>query len=275
MKDQWAIPRKRTESERTSVARWPEAGRIRRNDRDCGQGGSPVSRRRRTLGLKQPPSSLLDLRAGHEQKACRREQSSLPSRADIAEVIYITADKGMIFFSILLMDFVQVGSPALAFRQCGETLTSYAASPEPNHRSVALNSLRRGIIRNAVFRCRTLSARCGLRSKELPVRRIGCRRGTRSGDLQLDWLGEAQRSRSRSLSPPGADPHRRSSHQPHRRVAALEHQLRYAGSVHLTIRGHLARRYTSDAYISCATSSHICSPGAIAFSILYLPCPSL
>jgi hypothetical protein len=56
------------------------------------------------------------------------ENRVLSQAADIAEVIYIAADKGMIFFAILRMDFVQVASPALAFRQCGETLTSYAAS---------------------------------------------------------------------------------------------------------------------------------------------------
>ena len=58
----------------------------------------------------------------------------------------------MIFFSILLMDFVQVVCPALAVCLCGETLTSYAASAEPNDRSAPRNSLRRGIIWNAAFR---------------------------------------------------------------------------------------------------------------------------
>jgi hypothetical protein len=47
----------------------------------------------------------------------------------------------MIFFSILLMVFVQVASPVLAVRQSGETLPSYAVSAELKHRSAALNSL--------------------------------------------------------------------------------------------------------------------------------------
>ena len=38
----------------------------------------------------------------------------------------------------------------------------------------------------------------------------------------LIGIGQTQRSRSRSLSARGADPHRRSSHQPHRGAAALE-----------------------------------------------------
>jgi hypothetical protein len=50
------------------------------------------------------------------------ENRVLSQAADIAEVTYIPVDKGMIFFSILLMDFVHVASPVLAVRQPGETL---------------------------------------------------------------------------------------------------------------------------------------------------------
>jgi hypothetical protein len=61
------------------------------------------------------------------------ENRVLSQAADIAKVTYIPADKGMIIFPILLMDFVQVASPVLAIRQSGETLPSYAASAERNH----------------------------------------------------------------------------------------------------------------------------------------------
>jgi hypothetical protein len=69
------------------------------------------------------------------------ENRVLSQAADIAEVTYIPVDKGMILFSILLMEFVQVVSPVLAVRQFGETLPNYAASAEPNHRFAAINSL--------------------------------------------------------------------------------------------------------------------------------------
>lgn len=44
------------------------------------------------------------------------ENRVLGQAADTTEVIYIAADEGMIFFSILLMDPVQVVSPMLAVR---------------------------------------------------------------------------------------------------------------------------------------------------------------
>jgi hypothetical protein len=42
------------------------------------------------------------------------ENRVLSQAADIAEVTYIPVDKGMILFSILLMEYVQVVSPGLA-----------------------------------------------------------------------------------------------------------------------------------------------------------------
>ena len=50
------------------------------------------------------------------------ENRVLSQAADIAEVTHIPVDKGMIYFSILLEDFVQVVSPVLAVRQPGKTL---------------------------------------------------------------------------------------------------------------------------------------------------------
>lgn len=40
-----------------------------------------------------------------------------------------------------MLGYIQVVSPVLAVRQSGETLTSYAASAEPNGRRAALNPL--------------------------------------------------------------------------------------------------------------------------------------
>jgi hypothetical protein len=77
--------------------------------------------------------------------------------------------------------------------------------------------------------------------EELPVCRI--RRGWRTCrcDLQPDRFGQAQWSRSRSLSAPGADPYRRPSHQQHRRTAALEPQIHTCRSVHLTYSWTLSK----------------------------------
>src|SRR5262245_31954185 len=51
----------------------------------------------------------------------------------------------------------------------------------------------------------------GLGPEKLPVCRIGCGRGTRSGDLQPDRFRQTQWSRSRGLSPRRAELNRRSS----------------------------------------------------------------
>ena len=59
------------------------------------------------------------------------------------------------------------------------------------------------------------------------------RRETCGGDLQPDRFCETERSRSGGLSARSAHPHRRSSHQSHRGVAALEHRLHSRRSVHL------------------------------------------
>jgi transposase len=93
---------------------------------------------------------------------------------------------------------------------------------------------RRWTRRDRQQRRRAVLTRCGPGAEELSVCRIGCWRGAGGDDLQLDWFGETQRSRSRSLSAPGADTYRRPSHQPHRGVTALEHHLHSSGSVHLT-----------------------------------------
>jgi hypothetical protein len=97
------------------------------------------------------------------------------------------------------------------------------------------------LARHTQQRRRTLVARRGPRPQELPVRRIGCRRGAGGGYLQPDWFGETQRPRSRSLSARGPHPHRRPSHQPHRRTSALEHQIHTCGSVHLTYSWTLSK----------------------------------
>ena len=94
--------------------------------------------------------------------------------------------------------------------------------------------MRRWTHRNRQQRRRTLFARRGPGPEELLVCRIGYRRRTRGRDLQPDRFGEAERSRSRGLSARSADPHRRSSYQPHRGVVALEHRLHSCRSVHLT-----------------------------------------
>jgi len=93
---------------------------------------------------------------------------------------------------------------------------------------------RRWTRRDRQQRRRAVLTRCSPGAEELSVCRIGCWRGAGGDDLQLDCFGETQRSRSRSLSAPGADAYRRPSHQPHRGVAALEHHLHSSRSVHLT-----------------------------------------
>src|SRR5207245_3756136 len=59
-----------------------------------------------------------------------------------------------------------------------------------------------------------------------------------------DRHGQAQRPRSGSLSPRGADPHRRPPHLSHQRTAPLEHHLR-CRSVHITCSWTLSKTVTS------------------------------
>src|SRR5207244_4778209 len=80
--------------------------------------------------------------------------------------------------------------------------------------------------------------------EELSVCRIGFRRRARGGNLHPDRHGQAQRPRSGSLSPRGADPHRRPPHLSHQRTAPLEHHLR-CRSVHITCSWTLSKTVTS------------------------------
>jgi hypothetical protein len=64
------------------------------------------------------------------------------------------------------------------------------------------------------------------RTQELPFLWLELRRRTRCRNLLPGRIGETQWTRSRTLSPPGLDPHRRAPDQPDRRTAPLEPRCR-------------------------------------------------
>src|SRR5208282_1916410 len=131
---------------------------------------------------------------------------------------------------------------AVAGRDTGETVAQIGHGAGGALRAGALGgagSLPGGRAhRNRQQRGGTRVARGGAGPEELPVRGLGCGRGTRGRDLQPDRHGETERRGSGSVSARGARGHRRPSHQPHRGVAAVEPRRR-------TRRRLSARRLTN------------------------------